>query len=95
MLNFNTNPNSKRKGLSISAGVSAGYLYSQRNKQRSDERGKDKNRGDYDLNRFKLSYIGELGIGGVHLYGTYSPKSMYDHSLDMRPYSVGFRFSNW
>lgn len=95
MLNFNTNPNSKKKGLSISAGVSAGYLYSQRNKQKSDERGKDKNKGDYDLNRFKLSYVGELGLGGVHLYGSYSPKSIYDNGLNMRPYTVGFRFSNW
>ncbi len=95
MLNFNTNPHSKRKGLSISAGVSAGYLYSQRNKQKSDERGKDKNRGDYDLNRFKLSYVAELGLGGVHLYGSYSPKSIYDNSLTMKPYTVGFRFSNW
>lgn len=95
MLNFNTNPNSKRKGLSISAGVSAGYLYSQRNKQKSDERGKDKNRGDYDLNRFKLSYVAELGLGSVHLYGSYSPKSIYDNNLNMKPYTVGFRFSNW
>lgn len=95
MLNFNTNPNSKKKGLSISAGVSAGYLYSQRNKQKSDERGKDKNKGDYDLNRFKLSYVGELGLGSVHLYGSYSPKSMYDNGLNMRPYTVGIRFSNW
>jgi Outer membrane protein beta-barrel domain len=95
MLNFNTNPNSKKKGLSISAGVSAGYLYSQRNKQKSSERGKDLNKGDYDLNRFKLSYVGELGLGSVHFYGSYSPKSIYDHSLNMRPYTVGFRFSNW
>ncbi len=95
MLNFVTNPNSKKKGLSISAGVSAGYLYSQRNKQKSDVRGKDRNKGDYDLNRFKLSYVGELGIGPVRLYGSYSPKSIYDHSLDMRPYNFGIRFSNW
>ncbi len=95
MLNFNTNPGSKKKGLSISAGVSAGYLYSQRNKQKSDERGKDRNKGDYDLNRFKFSYVGELGIGGIHFYGSYSPKSIYEHSLDMRPYTIGLRFSNW
>jgi Outer membrane protein beta-barrel domain len=95
MLNFNTNPGSYKKGLSISAGVSAGYLYGQRNKQKSSERGKDKNRGDYDLNRFKLSYVGEVGIGAFHFYGSYSPKSIYNHSLDMKPYTVGIRFSNW
>jgi Outer membrane protein beta-barrel domain len=95
MLNFTTNPNSKKKGLSISAGISAGYLYSQRNKQKSSARGKDINKGDYDLERFKLSYVGEVGVGPVRFYGSYSPKSIYKTSLDMRPYNFGIRFSNW
>lgn len=95
MINFNSNPNSSKKGISASFGVSAGYLYSQRNKQKSDERGKKKNKGEYDLEKFKFSYIAELGLGPVKLYGSYSPKSIYEHSLDMRPYTVGFRFSNW
>ncbi|HMJ47504.1 MAG TPA: outer membrane beta-barrel protein [Ferruginibacter sp.] len=95
MLNFATNSASSKKGLSLSVGVSAGYLYSQRNKQVSDERGKQRNKGEYDLERFKLSYIGELGLGPVRLYGSYSPKSMYEHSLDIRPYNIGFRISNW
>lgn len=95
MLNFVSNPNSYKKGISFSAGFSAGYLYGQRNKQKSSERGKDKNRGDYDLNRFKFSYVAEAGLGSVRFYGSYSPKSIYEHSLDMRPYNVGVRFSNW
>ena len=95
MLNFTSKNAQKKKGISASVGISAGYLYSQRNKQKSDERGKDKNRGEYDLAKFKLSYIGELGIGPVKLYGSYSPKSMYEHSLDMRPFTIGFRLSNW
>jgi Outer membrane protein beta-barrel domain len=95
MLNFTSNPGSKKKGIGFSAGVSAGYLYSQRNKQRSGERGKDKNKGDYDLERFKLSYVAELRLGPAHFYGSYSPKSFYEHSLDMKPYTVGIRFSNW
>ena len=95
MLSFASNKAYDKKGLSASFGVSAGYLYSQRNKQKSDERGKEKNKGDYDLNRFKLSYVGELGIGPVRLYGSYSPKSMYDHDLNMKPYTIGLRFSNW
>lgn len=95
MLNFTTNPNNYRRALSFSVGVSAGYLYSQRNKQKSSERGKERNKGDYDLERFKLSYVGELGLGPVKFYGSYSPKSFYEHSLDMRPYTIGLRFSNW
>ncbi len=95
MLNFTTNPFSDKKGVSLSVGVSAGYLYSQRNKQKSNERGKLKNKGDYDLERFKFSYVAELGLGPVRLYGSYSPQSMYERSLDIRPYNIGFRFSNW
>jgi len=95
MLNFRSNPGGHKKGVSLSMGVSAGYLYSQRNKQRSNERGKLKNKGDYDLERFKFSYVAELGVGPVMLYGSYSPKSMYERSLDIRPYNVGFRFSYW
>jgi hypothetical protein len=95
MLNFSSNPHSDKKGVSLSVGVSAGYLYSQRNKQKSDERGKLKNKGDYDLERFKFSYIAEVGLGPIRLYGSYSPNSIYERALDIRPYTVGLRFSNW
>lgn len=94
MLNFASTPSNDKKGITLSVGVSAGYLYSQRNKQKSDATGKHKNKGEYDLNKFKISYIAELGLGPVRLYGSYSPKSMYEHSLDIRPYTFGFRFSN-
>jgi hypothetical protein len=95
MLNFRTNPNSSSKGLMLSAGVSVGYLYGSRNKQKSSDRGKHKNRGDYDFEKWKFSYIGELGLGPVHLYGSYSPNSIFEKGLNLMPYTVGIRFSNW
>lgn len=95
MLNFSTTPRHNRKPFIFSAGVSAGYLYSQRNKQVSNERGKLKNKGDYDLEKFKFSYVAEIGYGPVKLYGSYSPKSIFERSLDMRPYNFGIRFSSW
>lgn len=95
MINFSTSPGYTNKGLSLSVGVSAGYLYSQRNKQVSDERGKERNKGDYDLEKFKLSYVAELGLGPVRLYGSYSPTSFYSNGLDMKPYTLGVRLSNW
>ena len=95
MLNFLTNPNSSNKGLSLSAGVSVGYLYNSRNKQISGERGKLKNHGDYDLEKWKFSYIAELGLGPAHLYGSYSPNSIFQKGLNLMPYNVGIRFSNW
>ena len=95
MLNFITNSANTKKGLSLSMGLSAGYLYGVRNKQKSEERGKEKNRGDYDLERFKLSYIAEMGLGPVRLYGSYSPNSIFSKGLVMKPYTIGIRLSNW
>ena len=95
MLNFRTNKDYSDKGISLSAGVSAGYLYNSRNKQKSSERGKLKNHGDYDLGKWKFSYIAELGLGPAHLYGSYSPKSIFQNGLDYRPYNIGIRLSNW
>lgn len=95
MINFAANKIKAKRAPSASIGVSAGYLIRQRNKQISSERGKQKNQGDYDLQKFKLSYIGELGIGPIRLYGSYTPKSIFEKSMDIRPYTIGFRFSNW
>ena len=58
-------------------------------------RGKQKNKGEYDLEQFKFSFIGEIGLGQVKLYGSYSPRSIYERGLDMRPYTLGIRLSNW
>ena len=93
MLNINTNPG--HKGLTFSAGVSAGYLIGSDNKQISGERGKVKTKGDLGLEKFRLAYIGELGIGPIHLYGTYSIHRLHETGLDQYPYSIGIRFSNF
>ncbi|HEX8357896.1 MAG TPA: outer membrane beta-barrel protein [Segetibacter sp.] len=94
MLNLNTTPG-RKKGLSISAGVSAGYLIESRNKQISGERGKVKTKGDLGLNQFRVAYIGELGIGSVRLFGSYSMKTLHEKGLQQYPYSMGIRFSNF
>ena len=70
MLNVNFTPQ-RKKGFGISAGVSAGYLYSARYKTKVDGDVK-KVKNDFDLERFKLSYIGELSLGPVRLYGSYA-----------------------
>jgi len=95
MINYTTHPGNQNKGFSISVGVSAGYLYSQRNKQVSELRGKQVNRGSFDLEQFKISYIAEIGLGPIRLYGSYVPQTIYKTGLDMRPYTLGIRFSNW
>ena len=93
MLNINPWPEKKR--LSFSVGASAGYLIGSHTKQKSDERGKDKVRGDFDLNKWRLAYVGEVGLGPVRLYGSYSIQPLHDHTLKQYPYTIGIRFSNW
>lgn len=96
MLNINTNPN-KKNSLSCSVGVSAGYLLSSRNKQISTQRGKDKTVGDFNLNPWRLAAVGELGLGPVRLFGSYSFNALHKDITQMQqyPYSIGIRFSNW
>lgn len=93
LLNINFTPGRER-GFGISGGVSAGYLYSARQKINFDG-DKLKNHDDYDLEKFKLSYIGELNLGPVKLYGSYAMKSMWEKGLDQTPYTVGLRLSRF
>lgn len=93
MLNFNFTPE-REKGFGLSAGISAGYLYSARQKIKINS-DKTKLHSDFDLEKWKLSYIGELNLGPVKLYGSYALKSMWEKGLDQTPYTVGIRFGNW
>lgn len=89
MLNFAT----RGERFYISGGASIGYLYSQRNKQKSDARGKQKNKGNFDIEKFKLSYIGEVGFNGIAIYGAYTPKTIFERDLNVKPFNIGLRFS--
>jgi hypothetical protein len=96
-LNFQPNPYS-RKGFYASIGLSAGYLVDARNKQISPERGKQKYDGNFELNNLRFATIGELGIGGIRLYGSYGSINLFDKnqsSFSLFPYALGLRFSNF
>lgn len=97
LLNYHSNPQNS-KSFYASIGMSAGYLLQSHTKQISEERGKRKVNGNFDLNNFKLATIGELGIGSVRLYGSYSRTNMFDEKLtnfDMNPFAIGIRFSKF
>ncbi|HEX6428107.1 MAG TPA: outer membrane beta-barrel protein [Niastella sp.] len=94
MLNFNFTPHRKR-GFGFSVGASGGYLYSSRQKTVTNPDGKQKERDDFDLRPWKLSYIGELSLGPVKLYGSLASQSMFEKGLDQVPYNLGLRLSNW
>ncbi len=94
MLNFDANPE-KKQSFSASVGVSAGYRIGSHNKQVSDERGKDKIKGDFNLDPWRFAYIAEMGLGPIRLYGSYSINPLHESGLKQYPYAVGLRFSNW
>lgn len=93
MLNINTNPMKGKKGLQFSAGVSGGYLSSARQKQKGPG-GTDKTKSNFNLEQFKLSYVAELGLGPVKLYGSVATSPMHQYGVEQVPYTLGLRFSN-
>ena len=93
MLNLNTNPSRGKRGFQVSAGISAGYLSSARQKQKSSA-GTEKNKSNFNLQPFKLAYVGELGLGPVKLYGSVATTTLHKNALEQMPYTVGVRFSN-
>lgn len=93
MLNINTNPMKGKKGFQFSAGVSGGYLSSARQKKKGPL-GTDKTKSNFNLEQFKLSYVAELGLGPVKLYGSVASNPMHQYGLEQVPYTLGLRFSN-
>jgi hypothetical protein len=96
MLNFNATPD-RRNGFNFSVGMSAGYLIDSRNKQISAERGKQKVNGDFSFEPWRLATIGEIGLGPIRLYGSYSINKLQKDitRVEQYPYTVGIRFSRW
>jgi len=96
MLNFNFTPNNfYNRSFGFSAGISAGYLYSSRQKMITTEDGKQKTHDDMYLRPFKISYVAEVQLGPIKLYGSLATQSMFEKGLDQTPYNVGLRLSNW
>jgi len=95
--NFSPNPYNK-KAFYASIGMSAGYLWNAKNKQISGERGKEKFRGNFNLNDWRFATIGELGVGAVRLYGSFANTNLFNQNqsfIDMQPFAVGLRFSKF
>ena len=91
MINFNFTPGRER-GFGVSFGVSAGLLYSSRQKVKNSG-DVHKTHDDFNLRTWKISYVGEVLLGPVKLYGSYATQSMWEKGLEQTPYTVGLRFS--
>ena len=93
MLNITPKPNN-RHAFNFSLGVSAGYRMNTHTKQISDKYGKVKNHNGFDLDPWLLSYVGEIGMGPLRIYGSYNINTLFQDAKHY-PYTVGLRFSNW
>lgn len=94
-LNYQPHPE-KKKSFFASAGFSVGYLIGSRNKQISTN--KEKFNGNFNLSDWQVAGIGEVGIGGVHLYASASATNLYDNKLTKLyayPFALGIRFSHF
>ncbi len=96
-INFSPNP-TNRKAFYGSIGMSVGYLWNAKNKQISTERGKEKFRGNFNLNDWRIATIGEIGVGTVRLYGSFANSNLFNNNqsfIDMQPFAVGLRLSRF
>ncbi len=79
--------------LIYGAGITGGYRLSSWNKQKSNERGKIKTKGSFDLSDFNSCLTAEFGIEGIlRVYASYQLTNMYENGIDQRPISFGLRF---
>ena len=87
-----TDDGKKSTWLVYGFGVTGGYNISAWTKQKSDERGKVKKHGNYEINPFNACATAEFGIDDVvRLYGTYQLTSLYTNGLDQHPICVGIK----
>ncbi|GAB3016860.1 hypothetical protein GCM10027051_21820 [Niabella terrae] len=82
----------KEKEWGFSVGLSAGYLYTARNKFINSDEGKQKVKDNFNLRPWKIAYVAEINLGYISLFGSYAQQSMFKKGLDLTPYAVGLRF---
>jgi len=93
MLNFKIAPKGAKDEVYISAGANFGYLIRAHQKQVWDVNGKKKNkiRGDYNLEQFRVGYEVQFGYKNIVLFGKYFPKSIFkaNQGPELRTVSAG------
>jgi len=88
----------KFQPISLSGGLSVGYLLNARNKQISDASGKKKFEGDFNFNDYRVASIFQLGIGDIKFYASAALTSTIDKTTSLQsmyPYTFGVRFSKF
>ncbi len=76
----------------LEAGAEFNFLLDGKTKQVSDDRGKVKVRNDFNLNPYRVSFVGRIGFKSTILYARYHPKSVFaeNQGPDLSTFSIGF-----
>lgn len=91
LLKWNLTPKRNKHPLTLGAGVSGGFLYSARFKTKIDG-DVSKIKSAFEMDRFKFSYLGELGLGPITIYASVAMRDVFRNELNMTPYTIGLRF---
>jgi hypothetical protein len=87
----------KFQPISLSGGLSVGYLLNARNKQIGDA-GKKKYDGDFNFSDYRVASIFQLGIGDIKFYASAALTNTIDNTSSLQsmyPYTFGIRFSKF
>jgi hypothetical protein len=93
-LHFATKPNKKGDMLGVAGGVELGYLLNGRQKQISEEKGKQKIDDDYNLADLRLGYTLCANYGNTGIYAKYYPTSTFKETQgpNLNTFCIGFKF---
>lgn len=95
MLNLETNPFKYSRSFRLSAGIQGGIRIRSWTKNKSDEFGKVKDKDDFNLNRFRLAFRGELGVGIFNIFGILNITEFFEPEqnggFEVYPLTVGIK----
>jgi hypothetical protein len=93
-LHFACKPNKKGDMLGVAGGVELGYLLNGRQKQISEENGKQKIDDDYNLADLRLGYTLCANYGNTGIYAKYYPTSTFKETQgpNLNTFCIGFKF---
>lgn len=93
-LHFATKPLRNGERLELAGGVELGYLLNGRQKQISEEKGKQKIDDDYNLADLRLGYMIRASYGSTGIYAKVYPNSAFKPSQgpDLNTFCIGLTF---
>lgn len=91
-LHIESNPRHLSRSFHLSAGVTGGFLYGANQKTKNEDNGdKNKVKDDFNLNKFRLGWIGRIGYGPINFYVSNSVTSLFKQGEgpELYPIQIG------